>query len=311
VWPSLDPAASVAAEASPSPSPTLVAALPPDGGEGGGPTPTYDPSGDGSAPLPDGLRTSVSGGSSWGPLTSIVISLGLSDGSLPVLPLMPTVMTSSGVAVSAMALGLFGRRRRDEDQPEPDAVLAAHAAEGIGVGHGAADGIADAEPRDDGDPDAFDEDAEALLPRWRRPSLLQARRADPLRTSAQAPRLTFDAGFSGALGGRERRHIRYTVVRLLDSPDELRGNEIGVLGDGDEVELLERQGSYWLVACPDGGRGWVHKMTLGNEMPETRLHPGDAPSASIPLAADTWTMGEADIDDDVLQAYLASRQRRD
>ena len=65
------------------------------------------------------------------------------------------------------------------------------------------------------------------MPRWRRPSLLQARKADPLRANATAPRLAFDQGFNGSLAGTERRLIRYTVVRLLDAPDELRGREIG------------------------------------------------------------------------------------
>ncbi len=128
-----------------------------------------------------------------------------------------------------------------------------------------------------------------------------------MRTAGQAPRLAFDQGFSGSLSGTERRQIRYTVVRLLDAPDELRGREIGVLGEGDEVELLEKQGVYWLVLCPDGGRGWIHKMTLGNPVGQPSL--GDAPSASLPLAADSWTMGDSDVDDDVLAAYLASRQR--
>ena len=67
-------------------------------------------------------------------------------------------------------------------------------------------------------------DPELALPRWRRPSLLEARRADPIREpSAPAPRLTFDHGLVGALDGRERRLIGYNVVRLLDTPDELRG----------------------------------------------------------------------------------------
>ena len=78
-----------------------------------------------------------------------------------------------------------------------------------------------------------------------------------------APRLTFDRGLVGPLDGRERRLIRYNVVRLLDVPDELRGIEIGFLDQGDEVQLLERQGTYWLVLCPNGGQGWIHKMTLG------------------------------------------------
>ena len=36
---------------------------------------------------------------------------------------------------------------------------------------------------------------------------------------------------------------------------------------------------------------------------------GDQPTATMPIAADTWTMGESDIDSDVLEAYLASRRR--
>jgi hypothetical protein len=208
-----------------------------------------------------------------------------------------------------MALGLFGKRRRDEDQPDSDAVLSAAAAAGIGIGAGAIAGLA-ADDEDDDQllgPDGIDDDAEALLPRWRRPSLLQARRADPLRTGAVAPRLAFDQGFNGSLSGTERRLVRYTVVRLLDAPDELRGRDIGVVGEGDEVELLEKQGVYWLVACPDGGRGWIHQMTLGAVVGLPML--SDAPSASLPIAADTWTMGDSDVDDDVLAAYLASRER--
>jgi hypothetical protein len=136
---------------------------------------------------------------------------------------------------------------------------------------------------------------------------LQARKADPLRNDEVAPRLAFETGFSGALAGTERRLIRYTVVRLLDAPDELRGREIGILVDGDEVELLEKQGVYWLVACPGGGQGWIHKMTLGAPVGPSSAH--DVPSASLPLAPDTWTMGESDVDDDVLAAYIASRGR--
>jgi hypothetical protein len=66
---------------------------------------------------------------------------------------------------------------------------------------------------------------------------------------------SFDHGGVGTLDGRERRRIRYRVVRLLDAPDELLSSEIGLLDEGDEVELLERSGAYWLVLCPDGGRG--------------------------------------------------------
>ena len=99
------------------------------------------------------------------------------------------------------------------------------------------------------------QDAELALPRWRRPSLLEARRADPIRDATEAPRLTFDHGLVGPIDGRERRLIRYNLVRLLDMPDELRGTELAFLDQGDEVQLLEKRGAYWLVLCPDGMQG--------------------------------------------------------
>jgi len=149
---------------------------------------------------------------------------------------------------------------------------------------------------------------ELLLPRWRRPSLLQARKADPIRDTTPAPRLTFDEGLTGPLGGRERRVVRYRVVRLLDTPDELRGQEIGYLDQGDEVQLLDKYGAYCLVVAPDGQQGWLHKMTLGDVVDAEGTN-RDGPSASMGMAADSWTMGEADVDSDVLEAYLESRRR--
>ena len=149
-------------------------------------------------------------------------------------------------------------------------------------------------------------DLELQMPRWRRPSLMEARKADPIRDAAPvAPRLTFDHGLVGPLDGRERRIIRYNVVRLLDVPDELRGSELGFLDQGDEVQLLEKRGAYWLVLCPDGRQGWIHKMTLGDVVGDQAA---SAPTATMPIAADTWTMGD-DIDGDVLAAYLESRRR--
>jgi hypothetical protein len=48
-------------------------------------------------------------------------------------------------------------------------------------------------------------------------------------------------------------------------------------------------------------------MTLGADVGAAASN--DTPTASLPIAADTWTMGESDVDDDVLAAYLESRQR--
>jgi len=150
-------------------------------------------------------------------------------------------------------------------------------------------------------------DVEADMPRWRRPSLLQARKADPIRDAAPAaPRLSFDHGLVGPLEGRERRLIRYTVVTLLDQPDELRADHIGSLDQGDEVQLLEKRGVYWLVLCPNGSQGWLHKMTLGDVV-ETGGPTGGA-RATMPIAAESWTMG--DDGGDVPGGYLASRGPR-
>ncbi len=298
----------------PSASPAVVAAVDPDlasgDGGGGGSDPTGAEGGD--------VGGDPAGTPTWGPLTSAMAAIGLDLPDLPTLPLLPTVVTTTGVAAASMAMGLFGRRRREDDEPDPAALLAAEAAQGVGIGGRVVGGPGgngvdpDAQDDDDAegiadDPGAKPLDAEAAMPRWRRPSLLQARKADPLRAEPAAPRLFFDRGLSGTLAGHERRLVRYTVVRLLDAPDELRGREIGALGEGDEVELLERQGAYWLVACPDGGRGWIHKMTLGATVGGGV---SDAPSATLPIAAESWTMGD-DVDEDVLAAYLASRQRSD
>jgi hypothetical protein len=137
-------------------------------------------------------------------------------------------------------------------------------------------------------------DAEAGMPRWRRPSLMEARKADPARLAAATlPKMSFANGAVSAVEGHERRVIRYRVVRLLDAPDELRSADIGQLDQGDEVQLLERSGAYWLVLCPDGRQGWLHKMTLG-----------DVVSDAAREAA--WS---TEIDDDVLSAFLTARAR--
>jgi hypothetical protein len=195
-----------------------------------------------------------------------------------------------------LALGLFGKRRRDGEPTGSDDELALAAASGVRVATAVL-------------PESDIEAAEAMLPRWRRPSLLQARKADPIRDATPAPRLTFDQGLVGPLDGHERRVVRYRVVRMLDTPDELRGTETGYLDRGDEVQLLEKYGAYWLVLCPDGRQGWVHNMTLGDFVEEHVQ--ADRPVATMPLAAETWTMGESDLDSDVLEAYLESRRRLD
>jgi hypothetical protein len=144
-------------------------------------------------------------------------------------------------------------------------------------------------------------EAEANMPRWRRPSLIVARKADPLRTASIAAKLSFDEEVVAVAKGMERRLIRYRLVSLLDAPDEVRGREIGVVDEGDEVVLIERRGTYWRVLCPDGREGWLHKMTLGDVVLEVTN------DASGRAAADAG-QGLGGFED-VLRAYADRRQQ--
>ena len=192
-----------------------------------------------------------------------------------------TGTVSTGVTL-AMAFLLFGRRRRDDDQD--DGALAVAAAMPFGASLTGVPAIAG--------PAAYDPGTGGTdidLPRWRRPSLLAARKSDPTRgAAATATHLAFAS--PAAAAGMERRLVRYRIVRLLDRPDELTGNTAGSLDEGDQVAVVEQSGLYRRVETPDGRTGWLHKMTLGDVI--------DAPDEP-----------EADIDPDVLMAYLAARGR--
>ena len=246
-----------------------------------------------------------------------------------------TVVTLGGLAMT-MSFMLFGRRRREDDPTDTDEALANAAATGAGMiaAGSLANGLGG---RSVTPPVAVApvHDAELDLPRWRRPSLLAARKEDPLRTVHADARLTFDHGAVAPIDGVERRAIRYRLVRLLDSPDELVAAEVGFLDEGDEVQLLERSGAYWLVLCPDGRQGWVHRMVLGDVVEDGSAAEGSSGPARAPLPGErtgdslvgraagirlasqgstAWSLQGAgatdagmDVDDDVLRAYLASR----
>jgi len=181
--------------------------------------------------------------------------LGVGSGAPSIIP---TLAGSTAVVTAWMAFLVFGKRRRDEEALAPDEVLREAAGHGVPTAPVAEDV----------------EDPELLMPRWRRPSLLIARKADPTR---DAPReratLTFATESATVTGGRERRRIRYAVVRLLDQPDEVMGASVGELAKDDEVLLLERSGAYWLVLSPDGRQGWLHRMTLGEILIEAAPEP--------------------------------------
>jgi len=177
--------------------------------------------------------------------------------------LAPTIATLLLGTTAWAAFVFFGKRRRDDDPAE--SLLATAAATGYEVE--AAIGLTVVD--------------ESLMPRWRRPSLQKARRTDPLRAAAEASHMSFEAAGVMPLENYERRVIGYRLVRLLDSPDELRATEIGVVDKGDEVQLLDRHGAYWLVLCPDGRQGWLHRMTLADPEQVTTADPEPQPETPV------------------------------
>ncbi len=226
-----------------------------------------------------GGRSGTPGVGSIAALTAALPGFG-SDQWLTIAARSALVATGTA-AVVVMALFTFKRRRREDEDPYD---LPTHD-----------DALDESPPQA---PDARPTEApltgEMAMPRWRRPSLNEARKADPGTSLAaiEAERLTFARAAVAGDPSNERRRIRYRMVRLADSPDEILGQEIGRLDEGDEVELLERSGLYWKVRTPQGEIGWVHKMTLGDVVTTT------------PAAMDD------DDDDDVLAAFNEAQAMR-
>ena len=233
--------------------------------------------------------------------------------------LMPTMVVTTGGVAMTMAFLAFGRRRRDGSPTASDQALAAAAA--TGMPRAAASQlvpkavlVADAARvatavRAAAAAPAVAGPVDTDVPRWRRPSLMEARKADPARMAGAAVSLTFSGQAGEAVSGLERRRVRYRLVSLLDQPDDVRGIQIGSLDDGDEVVLLERLGTYWRVLCPDGREGWVHKMVLGDLIDDD---PPPAPAASR-AGGSTWTSGDEGpapgTFDDVLRMYSERRRQ--
>jgi hypothetical protein len=133
-------------------------------------------------------------------------------------------------------------------------------------------------------------DPEANMPRWRRPSLLEARHSDPTRV---APVHRMPRTFSDVSAELDLRVVRYAMVPVLDRPDEVLGLQVGDLASGDEVQVVSTSGAYIEVLCPNGDQGWVHRTTLGQRG-----------GVSLPGAQKLAMPAEAD---DALTALLAAR----
>ena len=282
-------------DTSPSPSPDPVTAGIPGatgtGGSGSGGAGLSGPGGSGAGGGSGSLPSGFGGSSSL---------------SATVLRTLPTVVVTTGGVTMLMAFMMFGKRRRDGEPNGSDDELSQAARRGYGMG-----GHSGLVPQAAGASAALramivsapEVETDQHLPRWRRPSLMEARKNDPLRSVSTTVRLTFDGEAGDAVSGLERRLIRYRLVSLLDMPDEVRGVEIDVLDEGDEVVLLEKRGTYWRVLCPDGREGWLHKMTLGDVVIDSSVS-----------GSGSWTSGDEDAAggggfEDVLRAYDEHRRQ--
>lgn len=134
------------------------------------------------------------------------------------------------------------------------------------------------------------QDPEKGMPRWRRPSLLEARHADytHMAPSSYTP-MRFGAGTDEV----DVRVVRYAVVPVLDRPDEVLGLRQCDLASGDEVQVIGASGTFLEVLCPNGDQGWIHRTTLGQR-------------GSVGLSTDGRRVMREEADD-ALTALLSAR----
>lgn len=178
-----------------------------------------------------------------------------------------TTAIAAGIVLAGIA-GLVMAARRPRRSTAADEIAAMMAEESAPrptldpTGSAAVEAMAPAATRE--------VDPEANMPRWRRPSLLEARRSDPTR---QAPAYRLPMRFTAdQIAAEDVRIVRYAVVPILDRPDEVLGRRVADLETGDEVQVLGASGGFLEVHSPNGDRGWLHRTTVG----QRQVDHGDA-----------------------------------
>ena len=296
----------------PTPKPTArpTAKPTPKPGRTAKPTPvprTTSPTDEPSASARPSASPVVGGGLVGGAGDGGAGSSGSDPGGPPAGPLVVLALVAAAIGLSGGMIAVARRRRRGEE-PGPHDGAAAPRGTVPGPARpvppapsprpvaAAASAPASASPRapapDPRPAPAFAptagavaqiDPAEVGVPRWRRASLKEAR-ARSERVAAPAHRsVTFG---STAPAGVERSVVRYDLVPILDSPDEVTGLPVGDLQAGDEVETVGRRGVWTEVRTPRGAIGWVHRTTLQaivaseiDDLPLEGVSPGPAPAA--------------------------------
>jgi hypothetical protein len=164
--------------------------------------------------------------------------------------------------VLAGSVGLVGVARRPTAAPDHGQPSARVADPEVDVERSAGAAVAAVAAMDPAS--AGDADPEALMPRWRRPSLLEARRTDPTR---EPSRQNTPQRFGDRRAEADLRLVRYAVVPVMDRPDEILGIRLADLGAGDEVKVVGASDTFLEVICPTGERGWIHRTTVSAPSP--------------------------------------------
>ena len=157
---------------------------------------------------------------------------------------------TAGSLLFAFALA---RRTGEDDDLPPFTFALATAGASASVAAGGARPAA-------GAPEAVDDvpDPEALIPRWRRPSLQAARQSHWAEDgTTRVPQRFTDGPPAG-----QRRIVAYRLVFVSDRPDDRDAIELGRLDRGDEVEVLALDNGFARVRAPDGLEGWIDASTL-------------------------------------------------
>ena len=192
-------------------------------------------------------------------------------GGVVVAAVLAGVATTTAIAVGIVLAGIAGlvmaarRPRRSTAADEIAAMMAEESRRNAAPDPSQATAVEAMAP-----PEARAVDPEANMPRWRRPSLLEARHSDPTRQAAayRLPmRFTDDQ-----IRAEDVRIVRYAVVPILDRPDEVLGRRGAHHEARDEVQVIGASGGFLEVHSPNGDRGWLHRTTVGQRQVDT----GDA-----------------------------------
>lgn len=252
--PTPKPVAQATPSADPSPADTPASTRTPR--PTSSPTPRSSPS-----PAAGGADTTGGGGpGDGGPFGGLAgfLALGTKAAHLAEGPYLPVTSWVASCVLGLLTFAVVLRRRRDERPGEGELFMMSPFGSSLPATDPAPPfGALGDSPIDE------PADPEATIPRWRRPSVQAARQSRSATATVSMPvRFT-----TAPRPGDDRRVVGYRLVRVADSPDEVRSAELGRFDRGDEVEVLEAGREWTRVRGASGLEGWVLSQTVLSSAP--------------------------------------------